>query len=109
EETFEPLNKSLFANHLAMQFLHKVHDMLTLTGLNDENLLAHAATTYSTSSIKQLLLHLLESKQSSLNQDLLQQLLHVLNGIQLQSVVETKNLLHARLVILGAPLLLNNH
>jgi len=107
EETFEPLNKSLFANHLAMQFLHKVHDMLTLTGLNDENMLAHDATTYSTSSIKQLLLHLLESKQSSLNQDRLQQLLHVLNGIQLQSVEETKHLLQAQLVIPGEPLLLN--
>src|SRR5699024_9776809 len=79
EETFEPLNKYVFANHLAMQFLHKVHDMLTLSGLNDENMLAHDARTYSMSSIKHLLLDLLESKQAALIQGRLQQWLRVLN------------------------------
>lgn len=110
EKTYRDLENILTKseNPQKTAFLHMINRMLSITGLNYEHVLAHDPLHLEPPTIKQLILHLIEDQTTMLNKGRLQQLLHVLNGIQLQSVEETNHFIYVNLMLPGEKLALNN-
>ncbi|TRM12384.1 hypothetical protein FH966_12170 [Lentibacillus cibarius] len=84
------------------QFLNHVRQVLQFTGLNDENVLA-TNRMKEQHTIKSMLLQFLQQGDGAA-QEQSRKLLHFLNGMQLQSVQETANVLQAHLQLPGAKL-----
>lgn len=90
--------KSIFLSHL--------NRTLLLAGLSKENLIASDQFNQAESSVKSLLLQYIQQNESSTTERA-QQLLHVINGLQLQSIQETDHFIYASLQLPGERLQLN--
>lgn len=88
-------------------FLNQFQKMLFHTGLADENIMANATFNQSFPSIKSMLIQYIQQNNAS-NNEQAQQLLHIMNGLQLQSIHETNSFIYASLQIPGEKLHLNN-
>ncbi|MBP1968118.1 hypothetical protein J2Z83_000210 [Virgibacillus natechei] len=83
------------------QFLTQVNQTLLFTGLSYENQLANDNIQQQSVTVKGMLMQLFQQSESALSHDRSQQLLHFINGMQLQSVNESAHLLQANLQIPG--------
>lgn len=98
---------------LQQQFLTHVQHTLELIGLQDEfNLKMNVAqmeqqgiVQETSASIKSMLIQLIQEQH--VLTDRMQPLLHFINGMQMQSVVDSNNLLQASFMLPGDKLLLN--
>lgn len=90
------------------QFLGQIRQMLLFSGLTDENLLTQDTITgQQNQTVKSMLIQLLQ-QGDSVGNERAQQLLHHINGLQLQSVQENGSFIQASLVVPGEKLALNN-
>lgn len=89
------------------QFLTHLKHVLLFTGLTHENLVKQDLIQQQTATIKSMLIQMTQQSEG-INQERMQQLLHFINGLQLQSVNETSNLIQASLQIPGEKLNLNS-
>src|SRR5699024_12202729 len=82
--------------------------MLQHSGLTDENLIAQdIVASQSNQTVKSILIQMIQ-QDDSVGNERVQQLLHYINGLQLQSVQEVGSFIQANLVIPGERLALNN-
>src|SRR5699024_9773216 len=90
------------------KFLGQIRQMLQYSGLTDENLLAQDIVAgQSNQTVKSMLIQMLQ-QDDGVGNERVQQLLHHINGLQLQSVQEVGNFIQANLVIPGEKLALND-
>ncbi len=90
------------------KFLGQIRQMLLFFGLTDENLLTQDIIAgQSNQTVKSMLIQVLQ-QGDNVGNERAQQLLHHINGLQLQSVQELGNFIQASLVIPGEKLALNN-
>jgi hypothetical protein len=90
------------------KFVAQLRQMLLFSGITDENLLAQdMITKQQTQTVKSMLIQMIQQGDPVSN-DRAQQLLHFINGLQLQSVQEMGSFIQANLVVPGEKLLLNN-
>ncbi|SFB20614.1 hypothetical protein SAMN04488072_109173 [Lentibacillus halodurans] len=85
------------------QFLSQIQQVLQSTGLTYENQLAKNQFHEQQNTIKSMLLQLVQQNDGAVSERS-QQLLHFLNGMQLQSVHETANVIQAHLQVPGQKL-----
>lgn len=85
------------------QFLQQMRQVLQFTGLNYENQLLNEDQT---KTVKSMLIQLLHNSDD-VTHDRAQQLLHFINGLQLNSVNESANFIQASLQLPGEKLALN--
>lgn len=96
---------------LQQQFLNHVENVVQSLGLNAEHELVRALQVEpsqiieQTQTIKSLLLHMVQ--QTGATNESVQQLLHFINGLQLQSLTESNQLLQAQFLLPGNKLGLN--
>lgn len=88
-------------------FLTLLNRMINSMGLTDENLVFNEQFNQTTPSIKSMIIQLLQQNDPSITEHA-QQLLHFINGIQLQSVHETNHFIYASLLLPGEKLNLNS-
>ncbi|RYG73888.1 hypothetical protein EU245_04865 [Lentibacillus lipolyticus] len=98
----KPENTFLLASP-KKQFLNQVQQVLQFTGLDYENMLASNRANEQHNTVKAMLLQFLQQSDGTVHERS-QQLLHFLNGMQLQSVIESANVIHANLQLPGAKL-----
>lgn len=90
------------------KFLGQIRQMLQYSGLTDENLLAQDIVAgQSNQTVKSMLIQMIQ-QDDGVGNERVQQLLHHINGLQLQSVQEVGSFIQANLVIPGEKLALNN-
>ena len=90
------------------KFLGQIRQMLQHSGLTDENLIAQdIVASQSNQTVKSMLIQMIQ-QDDSVGNERVQQLLHYINGLQLQSVQEVGSFIQANLVIPGEKLALNN-
>ena len=90
------------------KFLGQIRQMLQHSGLTDENLLAQDIVAgQSNQTVKSMLIQMIQ-QDDGVGNERVQQLLHHINGLQLQSVQEVGSFIQANLVIPGEKLALNN-
>lgn len=90
------------------QLLIQIQQVLSSTGLSYEHtLLQNMAEEEQVATIKSLLIQLTQQADGTLNERA-QQLLHLINGLQLQSMNESNNFIQASLLVPGEKLHLNN-
>lgn len=87
-------------------FMAQVKQVLQSIGLADEHYLANNLLEKQSGTIKSMLTQLLQQSDGITN-DRAQQLLHFVNGMQIQSVNDTVNFLQASIQIPGEKLTLN--
>lgn len=87
------------------QLLEQIGQMLRLSGLTYENVLVQDHTAVNLNTLKPLLIQLINNKSTV--QDQAQQLLHLVNGLQIQSINETSNFIQASIQIPGEKFGLN--
>lgn len=116
EQTITKINQLLTAinqqeaflsSSIKEQFLTQIRHVLSFTGLAYEHTLNEQTTEEQTATIKSMLIQLTKQFDGSLNERA-QHILHMINGMQLQSVNETSNFIQANLLIPGEKLSLNN-
>lgn len=88
-------------------FLNQLKRVLLFTGLNDENNLINDQPHQLTASLKQMLLQYIEQSDTQTSERL-QSFVHLLNGLQLQSIYETNHFVYASIAIPGEKLYLNH-
>lgn len=81
-------------------FMKQVGQMLTTSGLNHENLIANDKQMQQTETLKSALIQLVQTSDGTVHERG-QQLLHIINGMQMQTVHETNNFLQASLQLPG--------
>jgi|SRR5690625_1369528 len=89
------------------EFLQQVHHSLTHLGLNYEQLILEGQVNNHQQTLKQTLLQMIQ-QQLPIEQERIQQLVHFINGLQLQSVEETNHFIYGNLVLPGEKLQLNS-
>lgn len=111
-------DQSMVDQPVQKQFLSHISQYFQSIGISDENILkSQIANTMEMGNIsdlenklphtvKSLLLQMIQ-QDSTGTSERIQQILHFINGMQLQSVQESNNLLHASLQIPGEKLALN--
>ncbi|WP_164669011.1 hypothetical protein [Virgibacillus doumboii] len=90
------LGESFFYQTPKDQFLSHLQNVLRFTGLNHENLLAEDMMQQQSNTIKSMLLQMIQKSDGTLH-DRSQQLLNLINGLQIQSVNESSNVIQANL------------
>ncbi|GAB4072481.1 hypothetical protein GCM10028778_03250 [Barrientosiimonas marina] len=85
------------------QFLSEIKQMLDVTGLTYENQLARNQFHRQGMTLKSMLMQMVSQNDGVLHNQS-QQLLHFLNGMQIQSVNETSYAIQANMYLPGAPL-----
>lgn len=109
DKTFDVLNRIILYDPSPKKaFLQHIHRILSLTGLNYEHLIRHDQLDQQPISLKQSLINVMQYNESTIGQERMQQLLHFINGLQVQSVEETSHLIYANLTLPGEKLRLNN-
>lgn len=88
-------------------FLNQLKRVLLFTGISDENYLINDQPSQITASLKHMLLQYIEQNDAQMSERL-QPFIHLLNGLQLQSIYETYHFISASLVIPGEKLQLNS-
>lgn len=104
EQTFNILKKlqSLLKYQFSKQhFLGQLHVTMNELGLSYENMIAKDQLLQVEHTVKHALLQIVQKRASN---DQVLQLLHFINGMQLQSLHETNHLIQANLFLLGEPL-----
>lgn len=89
------------------QFLGQVRQMLLFSGLTHENLLAQDTAQQTSQTVKSMLIQMIQ-QGDPVSGERGQQLLHFINGLQLQSVHEMGNFIQASMQVPGEKLGLNN-
>ena len=89
------------------QFLTHLKQVLLFTGLTHENLVKQDLAQRQSETVKSMLIQMIQQHEG-INPERAQQLLHFINGLQLQSVDETSNFIQASLQIPGEKLALNS-
>src|SRR5699024_2285117 len=90
------------------RFLGQVRQMLLFSGITDENLISQdIVTSQSNQTVKSMLIQMLQ-QNDGVGNERVQELLHHLNGVQMQSVQEAGSFIQASLVVPGIKLALNN-
>src|SRR5690625_2956832 len=89
------------------QFLTHLKQVLLFTGLTYENLVKQDLVQQQSETVKSMLIQMIQ-QHDGINLERAQQLLHFINGLQMQSVNETSNFIQAGLQIPGGKLSLNN-
>src|SRR5690625_1442143 len=106
--TYEQLNTLQTTNFAAKsEFLQQIHHSLTHLGLNYEQLILEGEINNHQQTLKQTLLQVIQ-QQLPIDQERVQQLVHFINGLQLQSVEETNHFIYGNLVLPGEKLQLNS-
>lgn len=82
------------------QFLKHLQNVLQFTGLNYENQLGKDMVQQQSNTVKSMLLQMLQQSDGTM-QDRSQQLLHLINGLQIQSVNDSPNVMQASLQVPG--------
>ncbi|SFD81019.1 hypothetical protein SAMN05216238_104179 [Lentibacillus persicus] len=95
--------KDLFLSSPKEQFLSHIYQVLRSVGFNYENQIFLNKGSDVQNSIKAMLLQLIQQSDGAVNERS-RQLLHYLNGVQIQSVNETANAIQANLHIPGPKL-----
>ncbi|MFZ3576589.1 hypothetical protein [Virgibacillus sp. DJP39] len=88
------------------QFLSQINRVLQSAGFAHEYNIANDLPEQQTATIKSMIIQLLQQSDGAINERA-QQLLHFINGMQIQSVTETPNFLQASLLVPGEKLSLN--
>ncbi|MFC4557099.1 hypothetical protein ACFO3D_02595 [Virgibacillus kekensis] len=78
------------------QFLHHLQQVMKVTGLTYENMIAEGSGNQQSNTIKSLLIQMIQYGEGRVP-DQAQQLLHYINGMQVQSVNESADFLQASL------------
>ncbi|MFD1038003.1 hypothetical protein ACFQ3N_06225 [Virgibacillus byunsanensis] len=99
--------EALFSASPREQFLTQVRNVLQLTGLTHENAIAQDIKQNQVNTIKSMLIQMAQQGEG-MTQERSGQLLHFINGMQLQSVNESSNFMQASLQIPGEKLGLNS-
>lgn len=108
---YRATNHDIAQQPIQQQFLNHVANVVQSLGLNVEHELVQSLQIESpqileqTQTIKSLLLHMIQ--QTGTTNENVQQLLHFINGLQLQSLTESNQLLHAQFLLPGSKLGLN--
>lgn len=90
-----------------VKFLEQIRQMLQFSGITDENLLSQDIIAgQSNQTVKSMLIQMLQ-QDDNVGNERVQQLLHHINGLQLQSVQEVGSFIQASLVVPGEKLFLN--
>ena len=89
------------------QFLAQLNQLLRFTGLAYENLLLHTDVEQQSATIKGMLLQILQKNDGTTNEPG-QQLLHFINGMQINSVNEANHFIQVNLQIPGERMALNS-
>lgn len=89
------------------EFIQQIQQMLMTVGLNYEHQLLSNELSEDHPTLKQALLQLIQQTDLPINQERAQQLLHFINGLQIQSIEESTHFMYANLTIPGESLNLN--
>lgn len=89
------------------QFLSQARQMLLFSGITHENLIIQETINQEPQTVKSMLIQMIQQGDSTSN-DRSQQLLHFINGLQLQSVHEVGSFIQASMQLPGEKLGLNN-
>jgi len=108
EHAYEILQQTM-TNDFApkAEFLQQIHHTLAHLGLNYEQLIRDGQVNEQPLTLKQTLLQMVQ-QQLPMDQERIQQLLHFINGLQLQSVEETNHFIYGNFVLPGDKLQLNS-
>ncbi|HLS07212.1 MAG TPA: hypothetical protein VK079_04585 [Bacillota bacterium] len=102
---FEQLTSRQFSPKV--EFLQQIQHTLTHLGLNYEQMIQDGRINDQSLTLKQALLQLIQ-QQFPVDQERTQQLLHFINGLQIQSVEETSHFIYGNFVLPGEKLQLNS-
>lgn len=89
------------------EFMQQIQQIMTTVGLSYEHQILNNELSQDHPTLKQTLLQLVQQTDLPINQDRAQQLLHFINGLQLQSIEESNHFMYANLIIPGETLKLN--
>src|SRR5699024_4163493 len=108
DSTYQQLDVVQTANFAAKsEFLQQIHHSLTHLGLNYEQLILEGQINNHQQTLRQTLLQMIK-QQLPIDQECIQQFVHFINGLQLQSVEETNHFTYGNLVLPGEKLQLNS-
>lgn len=93
--------------HPKNQFLSQISHIINDLGLSYENNIANDQSLEYLSTLKPLLLQFI-NEQDAINHERAQQLLHFINGLQIQSVQESPHFIQANIIVPGERLALHN-
>lgn len=108
DETYTALHQPVTVDFSPkVEFLQQIKHTLTYVGLNYEQLLQEGQVVEQPLTLKQTLLQMFQ-QQLPIDQDRIQQLIHFINGLQIQSVEETNYFIYGNFVLPGEKLNLNS-
>src|SRR5690625_3145533 len=91
------------------KFLGQIRQMLQHSGLTDENLIAQdIVASQSNQTVKSMLIQMIQ-QDDGVGNERVQQLLHHINGLQLQSVQEVGSFIQASLLVPGENIFFNKN